>query len=315
MRLLIAILVISLFYGCNSKILDNSYKGIKSIKTIHKKMKPTRSFEETPAKKTIFELIDTSGNVIFLKSDSWIGKEQLERKFNDKGQLIETFSEKFIGVYHHHKYFYDHDGKKNLEIWYDEDKNVIYEWKLEIDLESLMIKEYKIEEIKDTILWSETSLSSTLKPLNQSFFDKDGIQTHNYEFNQHGLKKRVMSFNKYGVIDVENLYYYNKRSEMVRQVEKYIGSKKIKEIETLYKDEKLTNKTTKFNNDEGKSIMTRAYDKKGNILYENNKSSLGKLDYSYRYEYVYDLRENWINKKEYHNGELNFETKRIIEYY
>ena len=315
MRLFIVILVISLLYGCNKKIVTNTYKGIKSIKTIQKDMKSQKSFDETPAKKTIYEEFDTSGNPIFLKSDSWMGKEQLERKFNNEGQLIETFSEKFIGVYHHKKYFYDDEGKKILEIWYEKDKNVIYEWKIETDLDSLMIKEYEVEKVKDTVLLSVTSLDRKLKPLTQSFFDREGFQTYYYEFNEHGLKERVISFNKDGVIDVEYLFYYNKRREEVRQVEKFNVSKRFKEIETLYKDGKLTKKTTKFNSDEGESVLTRTYDKKGNILYENNKSSTGKWDYSYRFGYDYDLRGNWIKKKEYHNGELNLETKRIIEYY
>ena len=315
MRLLIVIAAISLLYRCSDKIVTNPYKGIKSVNTIIKSMKSQKGLEESLAEKTIYEEFDINGNAIFLKADSYRGIEKLKRKFNNEGQLIETFSEKYVGVYHHHKYYYDNEGQKKLEIWYDEDKNVIYEWKLEKDIDSLMIREYMIEEVNDTILRSVTSLNKKFKPLTRSYYDREGLLTAYDEFNKNGLRERMLSFDKNGIIDFEYIIFYNKRREMVRQVKKFKRSKGLKEIESLYKKGKLIKKTSTSINDKSKSILTRTYDKHGNILSELKRSNKEKEDYSIRFEYVYDLKGNWIKKKKYRNDELLIETERIIKYY
>lgn len=133
----------------------------------------------------------------------------------------------------------------------------------------------------------------------------------------------------------------------------YEDSTKIKQYEFLWKDDKDfelregTNKVTFFNfkekklhtkdkestyttffNDDLLPVKKLSVDKKYNlnmeITYEyNNHNDLtltkvkneGSTMQTTTYKYVYDSKNNWVERKEYLNNRLVFTTKREIEYY
>ena len=65
------------------------------------------------------------------------------------------------------------------------------------------------------------------------------------------------------------------------------------------------------------SKTTYKYDEKGNKIEENDYDSDGRLDSktTYKYKYEYDKNNNWTQKIQYRNTIPNIITERIIEYY
>ena len=93
------IILVSLLHRCSDQAERNPYSGMKSMTYISRSMTAKKDLESSMAEKTIYTEFDINGNTVFVKSKSWRGNEEIEYKYDNKGQMVESFSEMYFGIF------------------------------------------------------------------------------------------------------------------------------------------------------------------------------------------------------------------------
>lgn len=228
-----------------------------------------------------YTLISTNENIGIIESIT----------FNESGNFITHTKNSNFKIYQ-----YNENSKlKKCETFENEEKLILTEY-FKYDNEKKLISKETLDELNFNNYneYYEYDLRKNLTAIIKLYDLDDIIQTNKYD--NYGQLTDSFYFT--------NNIYNGRSSEKLNNV--YGG--KLKTI-TQYssKNDVITEKNFMLN-DKGDSIAELFYNSLNYLFCDNGTSTLNFI-------YQYDKNDNWINKKEYYNGDLKEELTTKIEYY
>ncbi|MBF8150706.1 hypothetical protein ITJ86_12410 [Winogradskyella sp. F6397] len=137
-------------------------------------------------------------------------------------------------------------------------------------------------------------------------------------FNNQNLKEteKVIEYRTWDTIRIENKYFYDKNNKL--NVEKFNieNDSTFDETKNKYhKNGELKESITVIGDDEFALIERNLYNKNGDLIEKTVKTTDGKTNDVWSYDFKYDLKNNWIEKVEFKNEKPLRIVNRTIEYY
>ena len=245
-------------------------------------------------------------------------KEYEPRYSNDSTYILEPYD--FLGP-HNYKWNFDESGNliNKTELKLENDSLIAgAPWTTQFDGANRIIKKTRISHqySKDTTQWKYEYLGDSI--INVRQFDNT-YKVLYYTYREVDNKEYLNTANSDSSYITKSLFVYDKYDRLIRS-ENYENSSYIEDIRiNTYTDTisnnifKTLNIWTKFNDNFYNQFE---YDEYNNVV----KMIIGRFDTDKesinRYEYVYDAKVNWIEKKHFGwRGRVSTVFKRDIEYY
>lgn len=247
-----------------------------------------------------------------------IHKEFEPRYSNDSTYTLELYD--FLAP-HNYKLEFNNNGnlESKTELRKENDSliagaiwNYIYDQNNRIQQEQRVSYQYS----KDTMTWNYEYKGDSIVSVQQ--LDKT-YKVLYYTYRQEGIFEYLNHANSDSSYQTKKLYVYDKYNRLTR-MEDYADKEFIQDMRISTYNDTITNNKfieimiwTKHNN----SFYNQfEYDKNGNVItmiignFSDDKKSVN------RYEYVYDDKNNWIEKRHFGwRGELSTVFKRDLRYY
>lgn len=252
----------------------------------------------------------TSINEKFFASDENIDMKYIY-KYDNVGNKIEVSSYRNETLFSKniYKYLTKPNGKEIVEIDYDYDGSISSRYLKEFDT-----KGNKIKHITFDALGKEKS--AFLYTYNEKGYNTECIYRWKDETGKGGIKW-VSKYDNSGKVLIENRYdlmnklqnthmfKYNSDGLLIGGIVEYPNGKKILQYNNIYEG-KMKIKKIEVDKD---GTKTYKYNKLGDIIEYEDK------EVTYRYDYIYDEKENWTKIIEYKNTIPILIKERVISYY
>ena len=137
-------------------------------------------------------------------------------------------------------------------------------------------------------------------------------------FNNQNLKEteKVIEYRTWDTIRIENKYFYDKNNKLIVEKFNIENDSTFDETKNKYhKNGELKESITVIGDNEFALIERNLYNENGDLIEKSVKTTDGKTNDVWRYDFKYDLENNWIEKIEFKNDKPLRIVKRTIEYY
>ena len=222
---------------------------------------------------------------------------------------------------HNYKLEFNRDGNLNTrtELRKDNDSLIsgaIWRYKYGSNNRILQEKRISFQYAKDTMIWNYEYKGDSI--INVYQLDKTYKILYS-TYKQKGNMEYLNHANSDSSYITKKLFVYDKQNRLIRY-EDYADKDYIQDLRiSTYKDTISKNKFTeiffcpKYNNS---SYNEFEYEESGNVVSMKIGNFVGSEPSINRYEYVYDIRGNWTEKKHFGwRGKLSTVFRREIEYY
>ncbi len=137
-------------------------------------------------------------------------------------------------------------------------------------------------------------------------------------FNKQNLKvtEKVMEYRTWDTIRIENKYFYDKNNKLIVEKFNIENDSTFDETKNKYhKNGELKESITVIRDNEFALTERNRYNENGDLIEKTVKTTDEKTNDVWRYDFEYDLNNNWIEKIEFKNDKPLRIVKRTIEYY
>ncbi|MFL0354818.1 hypothetical protein [Xanthomarina sp. GH4-25] len=137
-------------------------------------------------------------------------------------------------------------------------------------------------------------------------------------FNNQNLKEteKVIEYRTWDTIRIENKYIYDKNNKLLVEKFNIENDSTFDETKNKYhKNGELKESITVIGDNEFALIERNLYNENGDLIEKSVKTTDGKTNDVWRYDFKYDLENNWIEKIEFKNYKPLRIVKRTIEYF
>jgi hypothetical protein len=210
-----------------------------------------------------------------------------------------------------------YDDKGNLvEYWNYETNGSIYEkTKLEKDSNGKLLKSETYDNTGRLKRYVQAELDSNENIKIYKTFDeeKELVSVQEYQYDNNG-SFILISSTTVKTKTFKSVGKYNAKNQLTEMIA-YNPDGTIRETRTFKYDgngNEIESELTRPNGDYTKFVST--YDDQNNILTNFWYDKDGNEKYRNSWNYIYDKNNNWITKKRYNNGELDYVWERKIEY-
>lgn len=235
---------------------------------------------------------DEWGNCIEHKNVSNRKQEITQMVYDELGNLLESTYDRNGHPVHRQVSVFNDKGQLILYKDYHNDGSLNYESQYTYSDAD------KIVDIKTVDAATEVLSSLQLKKDEQgntiersSFHVGDSLpyKRKQYTYNKKGLEASYKAY-MLEKLTVDRTTTYDRKGRVIA-LKEYKGANQLKEHYTLH------------------------YDAKGNLIQKISYDKVGEITQTLTWEYQYDKRKNWIQKKAYEDKTLQTITTRSIEYY
>lgn len=203
--------------------------------------------------------------------------------------------------------------EKKIELSFDlkDSMSVSAIWTYNYDKKNRIIREFRdSKKYRDTSSWNYTyNKNNTLIKYYHKYY-----RVLYYKYSQSNDLELLTTANSDSTFQTKMRFVYDKRNRLIRY-ENYEDKDSILDLRILRYDNKSRNYISEINEDKKYKFKINKfykYDKYGNIIKIYN----GEQKLTGWFEYVYDRKKNWIEKKCYNSrGKLYNVFKREITYY
>lgn len=247
-----------------------------------------------------------------------IHKEYEPRYSNDSIYTLELYD--FLAP-HNYKLVFDQEGNLNTRTELRKKNDSLISgavWNYKYDQNKRILQEKRISHqySKDTIIWNYEYKGDSV--INVQQLDKTYDVLY-YTYRQEGKFEYLNHANSDSSYQTKKLFVYDKFNRLIR-MEDYAEKEFVQDLRISTYNDTTTNNMfreiviwTKYDN---AFYNEFEYDKNGNVItmiignFSDDKKSIN------RYEYIYDNRNNWIEKRHIGwRGKLSAVFKREIRYY
>lgn len=137
-------------------------------------------------------------------------------------------------------------------------------------------------------------------------------------FNNQNLKEteKVIEYRTWDTIRIENKYFYDKNNKLLVEKFNIENDSTFDETKNKYhKNGELKESITVIGDSEFALIERNLYNENGDLIEKSVKTTDGTTNDVWRYDFKYDLENNWIEKIEFKNDKPLRIVKRTIEYF
>ncbi len=222
---------------------------------------------------------------------------------------------------HNYKLEFNRNGnlKTRIELRKENDSlKVGAVWKYTYDSNNRILQEKRIsfQYSKDTMIWNYKYKGDSIIKVNQL---SKTYKILYYTYKQRGNMEYLNHANSDSSLVTKKLFVYDKQNRLIRY-EDYLDKDYVQDLRiSTYKDTISKNKFTEiiiWNKYNTSSYNEFEYDKNGNVVLMKIGNFVGLKPSVNKYEYVYDKKGNWIEKKHFGwRGRLSTVFRREIEYY